>query len=144
MISLLAHSKTQVIKPFELSPIPQNASDYVKISNDVPKNPRDVITQSLDMIANYARHEAVFINFEKRQMMPEKYLIGSSAEKAIREIGRNSVIIEVKPISSSTTKSPCYIKTNLKSEDFLENVRTIYINLQKVVDGLKKGVKYVK
>lgn len=140
MIKFLPFSKATIKKyknVTELRPILQNSNDYVKIDDDIAQKPKEVINSVKDMVANYAKHENVSINFKRTVIMDDKHLIGSSAANAITEITKNSVNIEVNPLNIKLKEQLNTIRATLKSEDFSENVKTIYTKLYEIVQRVK-------
>lgn len=120
-----------------MQPIPLNLDSFVKLDNDIAQKPKEIVTAIKDMVANYAKHENISINFKKTVMMDEKHLVGCSSENAIREITKNSVNIEVNPLHNKLTGQPNAIRATLNSEDFSENARTIYTKLHELTQRLK-------
>lgn len=146
MIKILPFTKTP-IKNYKntigLQPILQNSNDYIKINDDVAQKPKEIVTAIKEMVANYARHEAISINFKKAPLTTGEHVFGSSNEKIWKEIAENSVIVEVEPIQTIPKLKPSKISTNLDSKDFSENVRKIYTDIQKLTTGIKNNTKYV-
>lgn len=121
----------------KLSPIPQNVADYVNIETSIAFKPKQIVEGVKDMIANYAKHEDVFVDFRNLEYVAGNSGVTNNAYK------QNSVSMTVYTKSQAhKSKDDCFVLTRndvtLAHEDKIDNIRALYNAVQKAVEKVKK------